>query len=91
MKVTMILASDKATIANFLKVSAPRRRKLRHGGDPGWKAMQRKAKMYYKRNKAKLARKAKLYRKKNAARLAKRAEFLKHARPATVVAPPPAK
>ncbi len=90
MKIMLTVASTTAsgkTVSGGLKVSAPRRVKIRHGGSAEWKKQQRDAKLYYKRNKNKIKRKADLYKKRNATRLAKRAEFLKHAPKARIVAP----
>lgn len=96
MKVKLVIAATadeaatyitEARAGNSFKVSAPRRVKIKHGGDSAWKAMQKKAKTYYKKNKSKLSKAKKLYRKRNATKIAARREFLKHAPKAKVVNP----
>lgn len=81
------LTENQALAGNTFKVSAPRKVKIRHGGDPGWKAQQKKARIYYKKNRSKLAKARKVYRKRNAKKLASRREFLKHAPKAKVINP----
>lgn len=91
MKVQLVVAATaeeaSEALANNFKVSAPRKVKIRHGGDSQWRAMQKKAKVYYRKNKTKLSKQKKLYRKRNANRLSQRREFLKHAPKSQVVNP----